>query len=119
MSKLSQVLETISLSLHVRGRVPDLSVCDAIAVGTAGSTKDFLSSIVSVDVVLPNCLMTTWTWDKHPKEMQALCCGLGMVAIVLSVTIKCVPLIRYLECFLSEIEQERVHVLKWCFSRGS
>ena len=43
MSKLSQVLETISLSLHVRGRVPDLSVCDAIAVGTAGSTKDFLS----------------------------------------------------------------------------
>ena len=43
MSKLSQVLETISLSLHVRGRIPDLSVCDAIAVGTAGSTKDFLS----------------------------------------------------------------------------
>ena len=39
LSKLSQVLETISLSLHVRGRVPDLSVCDAIAVGTAGSTK--------------------------------------------------------------------------------
>jgi len=97
MSKLSQVLETISLSLHVRGRVPDLSVCDAIAVGTAGSTKDFLSSIVSVDVVLPNCTMTTWNWDKNPKEMQALCCGLGMVAIVLSVTIKCVPLIRCLE----------------------
>ena len=115
LSKLSQVLETISLSLHVRGRVPDLSVCDAIAVGTAGSTKDFLSSIVSVDVVLPNCLMTTWTWDKNPKEMQALCCGLGMVAIVLSVTIKCVPLIRYLECFLKEMEEELVNVVKWCF----
>ena len=29
--------------------------------------------------------------------MQALCCGLGMMAIVLSVTIKCVPLVRCLE----------------------
>ena len=94
LSKLSKVLETISLSLHLRGRVPDLSICDAIAVGAAGSTKDFLSSILSVDVVLPNCHRTTWTWDKNPKEMQALCCGLGMVAIVLSVTIKCVPLTR-------------------------
>merc|ERR1719360_374366 len=41
LSKLSKVLETISLSLHLRGRVPDLSICDAIAVGAAGSTKDF------------------------------------------------------------------------------
>ncbi len=94
LSKLSQVLETISLSLQMRGRVPDLSICDAIAVGAAGSSKDFLSSIVSVDVVLPNCHLATWTWEKNPKEMQALCCGLGMVAIVLSVTLKCVPLVR-------------------------
>lgn len=97
LSKLAQVLETISLSLHIRGRLPDLSVCDAIAIGVGGSTKDFHSSIVSVDVVLPNCHIVTWTWEKNAKEMQALCCGLGMVAVVLSVTIKCVPIIRCLE----------------------
>ena len=37
LSRLAQVLETISLSLHIRGRVPDLSLCDAIAIGTGGT----------------------------------------------------------------------------------
>ena len=55
LSRLAQVLETISLSLHIRGRVPDLSLCDAIAIGTGGCTRDLLSSIVSVEVALPNC----------------------------------------------------------------
>ena len=94
LSRLSQVLETISLSLHIRGRVPDLAICDAIAIGIGGSTRDFLASIVSVEVALPNCCIVTWTWEKNPKEMQALCCGLGMVAIVLSVTVKCIPLVK-------------------------
>ena len=34
MSVLSRILETVSLSLDVYGRVPDLSICDAIATGT-------------------------------------------------------------------------------------
>jgi len=97
LSRLAQVLETISLSLHIRGRVPDLSLCDAIAIGTGGCTRDLLSSIVSVEVALPNCTIANWNWDKNPKEMQALCCGLGMMAIVLSVTIKCVPMVKCLE----------------------
>jgi hypothetical protein len=95
LSRLSQVLETISLSLHMRGRVPDLTLCDAIAIGTGGSTRDFLSSIVCAEVALPNGCIATWTWEKNPKEMQSLCCGLGMIAIVLSVTIKCIPLVKY------------------------
>ena len=33
ISSLSRILETVSLSLDVYGRVPDLTVCDAIAVG--------------------------------------------------------------------------------------
>ena len=94
LSRLAQVLETISLGLHIRGRVPDLSICDAIAIGTGGCTRDFLSSIVSVEVALPNCSIVSWSWEKNPKEMQALCCGLGMMAVVLSVTIKCVPLVK-------------------------
>ncbi len=33
LSALSKILETVSLSLDVYGRVPDLAVCDSVAVG--------------------------------------------------------------------------------------
>jgi hypothetical protein len=37
LSVLCRILETVSLALDVYGRVPDLTVCDAIAVGAFGA----------------------------------------------------------------------------------
>ena len=94
LSVLCRVLETVSLALDVYGRVPDLTVCDAIAVGAFGSNAVLMHSLASVEVALASGKIVSWTWEKNVEEMRALCCGLGMTAIVLSATFKCIPLQR-------------------------
>ena len=63
--------------------------------GVFGGNAVLLSSLVSCEVVTANGKVTAWTWDRDPDQMRALCCGLGMTGVVLSVTFQCVPLQRY------------------------
>jgi hypothetical protein len=41
--------------------------------------------------------LAAWSWSTHPDRMAALFSGLGMVAVVTSVTLKCIPLYRVTE----------------------
>jgi len=41
--------------------------------------------------------LAAWSWSTHPDRMAALFSGLGMVAVVTSVTLKCIPLYRVSE----------------------
>ena len=82
------------MALKLGGFVPDVTLFDAISIGILGSTYDLISNITEVEVVLPQGRIATWNWSKNTNEMQALCCGFGMMAVVLTVTIKCVPLTR-------------------------
>ena len=95
LSVLSRILETVSLSLDVYGRVPDLSVCDALSVGAFGGSAVLMGSVHSCQVVLASGKVANWNWERAPNEMRALCCGLGMTAVILSATFKCIPLQRY------------------------
>ena len=52
LSVLCRILETVSLSLDVYGRIPDLTICDAIAVGQSVSN---ITSTGSSTILL--CLM--------------------------------------------------------------
>lgn len=97
LSTLNRILESVNLSLDLQGRVPDLTLCDAIAAGVFGGSSSLMSIVVSAEVCLANGRLVSWTWDKDPAQMKALCCGLGMIAVVLSLTLKCVPLQRYTE----------------------
>ena len=94
LSTLSKVLESVHLSLDLYGRVPDLTLCDAISAGVFGGSSSLMSVIVSAEVCLSNGRIVSWTWEKDPAQMKALCCGLGMIAVILSLTLKCVPLQR-------------------------
>ena len=38
--------------------------------------------------------LAAWSWSSHPERMAALFSGLGMIAAVTSVTLKCIPLYR-------------------------
>jgi hypothetical protein len=62
--------------------------------GVFGGSSSLMSIIVSAEVCLSNGRIVSWTWEKDPAQMKALCCGLGMIAVVLSLTLKCVPLQR-------------------------
>ena len=114
LSVLCRILETVSLGLDVFGRVPDLTVIDAIAVGAFGANAVLMHSIASVEVrvlssftvckrksepcifqvALASGKIVTWSWERSAEELRALCCGLGMTAVVLTVTFKCIPLQR-------------------------
>ena len=50
LSVMCRILETVSLGLDIFGRVPDLTVIDAIAVGTFGANAVLMHSINSVEV---------------------------------------------------------------------
>ena len=62
--------------------------------GVFGGNAVLLSSLHSVEVALASGRVARWTWERNPNEMRALCCGLGMVAVLLSATFKCIPLQR-------------------------
>ena len=50
LSVMCRILETVSLGLDIFGRVPDLTVIDAIAVGAFGANAVLMHSINSVEV---------------------------------------------------------------------
>ena len=116
LSVMCRILETVSLGLDIFGRVPDLTVIDAIAVGAFGANAVLMHSINSVEVsylnsprhvhvpryiqnifkvALASGKIVSWSWERNAEEMRTLCCGLGMTAVVLAVTFKCIPLQRY------------------------
>ena len=68
---------------------------DNFLSGLFGGSSSLMSIIVSAEVCLSNGRIVSWTWEKDPVQMKSLCCGLGMIAVVLSLTIKCVPLQRF------------------------
>jgi len=97
LSVMCRILETVSLGLDIFGRVPDLTVIDAIAVGAFGANAVLMHSINSVEVALASGKIVSWSWERNAEEMRTLCCGLGMTAVVLAVTFKCIPLQRFTE----------------------
>jgi hypothetical protein len=106
LSHLSALLETVNLSLDLAGTVPDLSIVDAIAVGLAGCGGTLAKNVLSVEVALPGsggggrgrrAELSSWSWTSNPAQMSALFSGLGLVAVVIAVTFKCIPLHRVSE----------------------
>ena len=59
LSVLCRILETVSLGLDIFGRVADLTVIDAIAVGAFGANAVLMHSISSVEVCLSSSLTVT------------------------------------------------------------
>jgi len=53
--------------------------------------------VLRVEVVTASAERVTWSWETHKKQMEALLSGLGMVAVVIAVTFKCIPLCRVTE----------------------
>eukprot|EP00088_Acartia_fossae_P024465 TRINITY_DN2539_c1_g1_i10.p1 TRINITY_DN2539_c1_g1~~TRINITY_DN2539_c1_g1_i10.p1 ORF type:complete len:569 (-),score=83.32 TRINITY_DN2539_c1_g1_i10:447-2153(-) len=126
LSNLVAILETVNMTLELAGPLPDLSLVDAIAIGLTGTSGSLSSSVLNVEVVLAgngpsshnsrlppefdldghNVSFQTgtggpelaaWSWSTHPDKMATLFSGLGMVAAVTSVTLKCIPLYRVTE----------------------
>jgi len=113
LSNLSSILETVAMTLQLTGPLPDLSLVDAIAIGLTGTSGSLSASIISVEVVLAGGRgnsgtdtpggghrgpeLAAWSWSTHPDKMAALFSGLGMVACITSVTLKCIPLYRVSE----------------------
>ena len=51
-------------------------------------------------------LDSRWNWDNHSKQLGAVMGGLGMAAIVISVTIQCFPLSLVTEIsYLSSVRE--------------
>ena len=122
LSVLFRILETVSLSLDFYGRLPDLTVIDAVAVGAfGGNAVSMMESIAAVEVALSSGKIVTWTWERAPEEMRALICGLGMQAIVLAVTFRCTALQRYTEisylCSVRDVLEHWAIQLKSSFSQ--
>ena len=53
--------------------------------------------------------MLSWNWDNHTRQMAGLMGGLGMVAVVVSVTLQCYPLVLVTEIsyMTSEVMETR------------
>jgi len=109
LSTLSSLLGTLNLTLDLAGRVPDLTVLDCVAVGGPGLGSGLTglgSSIQQVDVVTSKGELASWTWDHNCRQMGGLVGGLGMVAVVIAVTIKCYPVVMVSEIsYLSSVRE--------------
>jgi len=109
LSTLSSLLSTINLTVDMRGRVPDLTVLDCVAVGGPGlgcGEAGLGSSILQVEVVTAKGELASWSWDTNIRQMGGLVGGLGMMAVVISVTIRCSPLLMVSEIsYLSSVRE--------------
>jgi len=100
LSHLSAILETVNLALDIAGPVPDLTITDAISIGLIGSSGTLAKNVIGVEVVLAGSKsgrgpeLNSWSWTTNPSQMSALFTGLGLVAVVIAVTFKCIPLYR-------------------------
>jgi len=95
LSTLCQLLASISLSLDLAGRLPDLTVADCLAVGGPGlgcGLAGLGASVLQLQVITARGEINRWNWDNHPKQMGGVMGGLGMVAVVISVSLQCQPL---------------------------
>ena len=54
-------------------------------------------------VALASGKIVSWSWERNAEEMRTLCCGLGMTAVVLAVTFKCIPLQRFVNGLLRNV----------------
>jgi len=109
LSTLSSLLGNISMSMNLAGRVPDLTVLDCVAVGGPGlgsGVTGLGSSILQVEVVTAMGELGSWTWDTNSRQMGALVGGLGMLAVVIAITIKCSPVVMVSEIsYLSNVKE--------------
>ena len=98
LSALATILASINLGVDVAGRVPDLAVTDALAIGGPGlgcGGAGLGSSVVAVQVVQLTAgggEVVSWSWDTHPRQLGGVMGGLGMVAVPVSVTLQARPL---------------------------
>ena len=69
--------------------------------------RNLMSHILTITtlfkVALASGKIVTWSWERNAEEMRTLCCGLGMTAVVLAVTFKCIPLQRFVSGLGSSI----------------
>lgn len=108
LSVLSSLLSTVHLCLDISGNIPDLTVLDALAVGVSGSSPpgSLAASLIRVEVVTPGGEVVSWSWNSHPRQMSALVCGLGTVAILTAATFSCNHLTRVNEIsYLSSVRE--------------
>lgn len=108
LSTLSSLLATVHLCLEISGPVPDLTILDALAVGCGGSSPPsaMAASIQRLEVVTAGGEVVSWTWASHHRQVAALMCGLGMVAVPTSVTLLCSNLSRVNEIsYLSSVRE--------------
>ena len=109
LSTLSSLLASINLTVEVAGRVPDLTVLDCVAVGGPGlgcGETGLGGSILQVEVVTAKGELASWNWDTNTRQMGGLVGGLGMLAVVIAVTIKCCPLVMVSEIsYLSSVKE--------------
>jgi len=109
LSTLSSLLGTVNLTVGMAGRVPDLTVLDCVAVGGPGlgcGETGLGSSITTVQVVTAKGELAIWNWDTNIRQMGGLVGGLGMLAVVISVTISCSPLVLVSEIsYLSSVRE--------------
>ncbi|CAB4058106.1 unnamed protein product [Lepeophtheirus salmonis] len=97
LSDLESILESVALSIDSFGRIPNLTVVDAISIGAFGGNASLLSSIASIEVILSNGKIMSWNWERNPVEMKTVCCGLGMAGVIISATFKCIPIQKFTE----------------------
>ena len=96
LSTLSSILSSVNLCLDISGRIPDLTICDCLAVSGPGVGCGYTglgSSLLSLQVVTAGGEVVSWTWDHQARQMAGLVGGLGMVAMVLAVSLQCYPLV--------------------------
>lgn len=106
LSALSKILETVSLSLNMSGRVPDLTIGDALAVGLAGVQSGGTLNLIACEVLKASGKRAKWNWERNSNELKSLCCGLGNIAIPISISIQCTKLQWYVEAsYLYPIDQ--------------
>ena len=95
LSVLSSILASVNLCLDISGRIPDLTICDCLAVSGPGigcGSTGLGSSIISLQVITAGGEVVSWSWDNQTRQMAGLVGGLGMVALIIAVTIQCYPM---------------------------
>ncbi|XP_059091146.1 L-gulonolactone oxidase-like [Tigriopus californicus] len=106
LSALFKILETVSLSLDMVGRVPDLTIGDALAIGLSGVQSGGTTNLIACEVLKGSGKRVKWNWERNPNELKSLCSGLGNIAIPISISLQCIQLQCYVEAsYLYPISQ--------------
>ncbi|XP_067013732.2 L-gulonolactone oxidase [Anabrus simplex] len=102
LEELLKRMEYLNYTLELYGTLPNMTVADAISVGLIGSSGSIAHCLKACQVVQAEGCLVEWTWPDYDQvsenvngcfpSLQNLVCGLGMVGIITSATLTCIPL---------------------------